>query len=101
MSKNPAWNAYNEAVRKANEDYEATIKPLRISATKEIAVTEKRFDDQIEPLIAEKKTLVQGLKDTYSNKVVETEKARREAVKRAADVRNVELAAAKETAAIK
>lgn len=99
MSKNPAWAAYNESVRLANDEYEKSIKPLRNTLSTEIAQTEKRFDDQIDPLIVEKRTIITGLKEKYSAEVVAAEKKRNAAIKTAATVRQAEMAAAKETAA--
>ena len=95
MSKNPAWNACNEATRKANEEYESSVKPLRVTLAKDIRETEKRFDEQIVPLQIEKKENIDMLKNEYSDKVMEAEAKRRKAVKVAHDVLNAELAAAR------
>jgi hypothetical protein len=95
MSKNPAWNAYNESVRKISEEYEAEVKPLRVKLSADLAKEERRFDDKINPLVMEKGVVLGGLKDAYSKKVADAEKKRREAVNRAQAVLNAELAAAK------
>lgn len=96
MSKNPAWNAYNEAVRQANQDYEDVIKPLRVKVSEDIKIAEDRFKKKIDPLIQERDKVLFDLKEAYSDKVGATEDIRSAAVKRAADVRNAELAAAKD-----
>ena len=96
MSKNPAWNAYNESVRKINEDYESKVRPLRVALSTKITDTEKRFDAKIEPLVREKKKLVENLKTDYTDKVTEAEKERTRAIKAARDVLNAELAAKKD-----
>lgn len=93
MSKQPAWNAYNKAVLEANEEYDKSVKPLRVKLSDELAATEKRFSDKIEPLILERDTITKKLKESYSDKVMEAEKKRRDAIKRAHDVRVAELSA--------
>jgi len=100
MSKNPAWAAYNESVRLANEEYEKSIKPLRNTLSTEIAQTERRFDDKINPLIIEKRTIITGLKDKYSDAVVEAETKRNAAIKTAAAVRQAEMNATKDKVAV-
>ena len=100
MSKNPAWHSYNETVRKINEEYEKTVKPLRVTLSTEIAETEARINPKIEALQAEKRTIIDGLKDTFSDKVVAAEKKRREAMTTAVNVRNAEIAASREKEAL-
>lgn len=97
MSKNPAWNAHNEAVRKANEAYEEKVKPLRIKLSTDITVTEKRFDDKINPLVFEKKKLIEDLKKEYTDAISAAEKERNSANKRAQDVLRAELKASEKT----
>jgi hypothetical protein len=96
VSKNPAWNAYNEEVRKINDAYESSVKPLRVTLSKELAATEKKFDAKINPLVLEKRTILDGLKEKYSDEVTASEKTRREAMVRAKEVLNAELKAVRE-----
>ena len=97
MSKNPAWNAYNEKGREINEEYEKTVRPLRIKLGSELATIEKRFDDKIRPLVLERETLLGGLKDKYAEQVKEAEEKRQKAIKVAHNVLTAELAAGKTT----
>lgn len=99
MSKNPAWNAYNESTRKINEEYEATVKPLRTALSKDIAATEKKLDAKIEPLLLEKKQLVEKLKADFGDKITEAEKTRRTAMTQAQKVLNAERSALRTEAA--
>ena len=96
MSKNPAWASYNETVRTINEDYEKTVKPLRVHLSVEIAMTEKRINDKIEPLLLEKRTVISGLQEAFAEKITIADKKRRDAVKVANDVKAAEIAAAHE-----
>ena len=95
MSKNPAWNAYNESVRTINEEYEKEIKPLSRELSEDIAETEARFDAKINPLVIEKRNIVKKLQDNYTEQVIAAETIRRNAIARAHSVRNAELEAAK------
>lgn len=93
MSKNPAWNAYNETVRKLNEEYELAVVPLRKSLSANLAQTEKKYEDLIMPLMAERKTIVEELKIEYVEAVQEHEVKRRKAVKVAHEVLQAEISA--------
>lgn len=111
MSKNPAWNAYNESVREINEAYEQEIKPLRQTLSIEIRAKEKKYDDQIEPLVLEKRAIIDGLKAGFQEKVKIAEEKRKKALQNAQHVLQAEVkafgekkaaekAAAKEPAAV-
>ncbi len=97
MSKNPAWNAYNEKHReiKANEAYEDEIKPIRAALSSSLAETERRINPKIEALVEERTTIVDKLKSDYADKVHEIVKERNAEVARAHKVLNAELDAAK------
>ena len=96
MSKNPAWAAYGETVRTINDDYERTVRPLRFQLGTEIAKVEKRINEQIEPLLLEKRTVITGLQEVFAEKITVADKIRRDAVKVAGDVKTAEIAAAHE-----
>lgn len=98
MSKNPAWNAYNETVRKLNEDYENAVVPLRKSLRENLTKTEAKYEGLIAPLLKERKAIVEELQVEYAESVVEHEVARRKAVKVAHDVLQAEIAAFKSQA---
>lgn len=98
MSKNPAWNAYNEEVAKINAAYEAEVKPLRTALAKELVTTEKKWDAKIEPLIIEKCTALETLRKGYTDKVTAAGKKQREAVNRAHGILKAELDAQKQAA---
>lgn len=100
MSKSHAWNAYNEATRKANADYEESVKPLRVSLAKGITAVEKKFDEQIVPLQIEQKENVEMLKAEYAEAVMNAKASRRAAIKSASDVLNAERKAEKSAAAV-
>ena len=95
MSKNPAWNAYNETVRKLNEDYEAQVVPLRKALRENLTKTEAKYEGLIAPLLKERKAIVEELQIEYAEAVVEHEVSRRKAVKVAHDVLQAEIAAFK------
>lgn len=96
MSKNPAWNAYNEAVRAINSEYEVSVQPLRKQVSVEIAKTEKKYDEKINPLVMEKAKIIGEIKIQYTEKVMEAEQARQKATKTAHDVLQAELKAGKD-----
>lgn len=100
MSKNPAWNAYNEKHREINEAYENEIKPLRAKLSQEIAATERKYDDQIKPLVLEKQAIIEGLKAGWQDKVRETEGQRKKALKVAHEVLQAELKSGKDEKAL-
>lgn len=99
MSKNPAWNAYNEEVRKINEAYEATVKPLRVALSADLDETNVRFFNKINPLTQERDKILAGLKKDYTEQVSKSEKLRTDAMKRAHAVLKAELEAKKQVAA--
>ncbi len=100
MSKNPAWNAYNEKHREINEAYDQEMKPARAALSQQIAATEKRFDDQIEPLVLEKKSLIDGLKAEFQEKALDLETKRKKALKVAHEVLQTEIRTAKDEKAL-
>ena len=96
MSKNPAWHAYNEATRKLNEEYEATVKPLRQKLGNEIESVETKFKAKISPLTLERDTIIGKLQKDYTEAVIKETKGRNDAITRARKVLDAELSAQKE-----
>ena len=100
MSKNPAWNAYNEKVREINETYERSVRPIRTQLGAELAKLEKRIQPKIDALVIERSTLSGELKDAYAKDVAAAATAQREAIRVAHNVLEAELKAAKEAKAL-
>jgi hypothetical protein len=100
MSKNPAWNAYNEKHREINEAYDAEAKPLRAQLSQEITATEKKYNDKIKPLILERDALTSSLRAGFQEKVRELEEKRKKALKTAHEVLQSEIRAAKSDKAL-
>lgn len=93
MSKNPAWNAYNETARKANEEYDSAVAPLRTKLEAELGNIKSRFAAKIDPLIIERDTLLESAKIEFEDTVKKAAKKRQETFERALATRNRELAA--------
>lgn len=91
MSKNPAWNEYNEKCREINEAYDHEAKPLRAKLSAEITATEKKYNDQIQPLVLERDGLVSGLRAGFQERVRELEEKRKKALKTAHEVLQAEV----------
>lgn len=91
MSKNPAWGTYNETVRKVNDEYDRTMKPLRVELSNDIAEVEARLDKKINPLLLEKRGAVEGLKGNFQIEAEKATKTRNDAVKRARVVLDAEI----------
>jgi phage host-nuclease inhibitor protein Gam len=91
MSKNPAWNEYNDKCREINEAYDKEAKPLRAKLSVEIGATEKKYNDQIQPLVLERDGLVSGIKAGFQERVRELEEKRKKALKTAHDVLQTEV----------
>lgn len=91
MSKNPAWTAYNKAVQEANEKYDEDIKPLRAKFRSEVDLTEKHFDDKINPLITERKLSLERLQEAYQEGVTKFWDKNRKEVASAKKILETEL----------
>lgn len=96
MSKNPAWNAYNEKHREINAAYDEEAVPLRAQLSQEITATEKKYNDKIKPLVIERDSLTSGLRAGFSEKVRELEEKRKKALKTAHEVLQSEIEAFKQ-----
>ncbi len=99
MSKSQAWNTYNEAARKADAEYEATVTPLRANLAKDLREVEAKFDEKIVPLQIEKKENLDMLRAEYGDNIMRAQAKRRADIKTANDVLNAERKAEKAAAA--
>ncbi len=91
MSKNPAWGTYNDTVRKVNADYDATMKPLRVELSNDIAEIEARLDKKINPLLLEKRNAIEGLKENFKTESAKANEKRNSDIKRARVVLDAEI----------
>jgi len=69
MSKNPAWAAYNEAVEKANAEYDKTVEPLRQKHREGLIAVEKEFAPKFEELRKNQTEKNRKLREEFDDQV--------------------------------
>lgn len=93
MSRNPAWNKYNETVREINSAYEGAVAPERAMLKERLKDIEAEYGPKIRTIQAERDVVEAQAQKAFKDVVKKADQNREDALRHAAQVRQSELAA--------